>query len=84
MIIECSVARISLDIGNGNKLILFKGDKIRISPSRTETGRRLGQYRVLDSSSIIIGHIGRRSIRRITGKSIEALKEENNALVTTG
>jgi hypothetical protein len=63
-VIECAVRQISLDIGKGNRLVLFKGDHINISIDTSIRKR----YRVVSGSGQIIGYVTNRDIRCIAGQ----------------
>lgn len=71
--IECVVKEVHIDAGLGNKLILFKGNKVSIRPVKNEKHR----YPVLDSSGTVFGSITPTAVRRVTGKNIEVVLGEN-------
>jgi len=65
-VIECAVPMISVDIGNGNRLVLVEGDKLTVSLESSARKR----YRVF-SDGKIIGYITNRSIHYIMNKPLQ-------------
>lgn len=65
-VVECAVKEIKLDVGEGDRLVLFKGDKIKVSVAKTIRSR----YRVVDAQGVVIGHVTMRQIRNITNQPI--------------
>jgi hypothetical protein len=75
--IQCKPSSVKLDLGLGNRLILFQGDKISVN---VEAGIR-GKYRVFDIHGQVIGHLTIRDLRKITGEPLRREKGEEDALV---
>jgi len=65
-VIECVVKEVNVEIGRGNRLILFHGDKVTISTGMTVHHR----HRVMDSSGCVVGYITKRSLRCITNQPL--------------
>jgi len=73
-VIECSRRMVNLEIGSGNRLILFQGDKLTVSIQKTVRDR----FRVIDSSGHVIGYITGQGIHCITNQPLR--KRKNVAL----
>jgi hypothetical protein len=76
--IQCKRKSVRIDLGLGNRLILFQGDKISVS---TKAGAR-GRFRLFDINDQVIGHLTKRDIEKITGEHLYEGGKKNVPLVS--